>query len=358
MPKNKKLLVALSILPQILLMKWLSTYPNFVESYYSEGVYPYISKLFRYVFGWLPFSFGDIFYAFAIIYMLRWLILNIRRVKYNFKGFLIDVFSAISMIYLAFHVLWGLNYYRLPLHENLNINADYTTEELISTTEKFIVEANTIHLSITQDSTQKVVSPYANKEVFKKVPEGFHQLKTEFPSLDYYPKSIKNALFSLPLTYMGFSGYLNPLTGEAHVDYLVPSFKIPMISSHEVAHQLGFAAENEANFIGVLAATKHPDKYFKYSGTIFALKHCLVEVYRRDPDTYEVLKTQVNVGILKNYQELQEFWDGYENPFESIFKTTYDGFLKVNNQTDGMKSYSYVVALLVNYFENQNVKAN
>ncbi|MBR9756500.1 MAG: DUF3810 domain-containing protein [Algicola sp.] len=356
MPKNKKLLIALSILPQILLVKWLSAHPNMVELVYSKGLYPFISKWFRYMFGWLPFSFGDVFYALAIIYMVRWLVLNIKRLKSDFKGFFIDVFCAVSVVYLAFHLLWGLNYYRLPLHKNLGLEANYTTAQLLLTTEQLITQANTRHLNITQDSTKKVVLPYSNSTVFKMVPEGFHRLKTEFPSLDYQPRSIKKALFSLPLTYMGFSGYLNPLTNEAHVDYLVPNFRIPMIASHEVAHQLGFAAENEANFIGILAATKHPDKYFNYSGIIFALKHCLVEVYRRDPDAYETLKAKVNVGILKNYRELQEFWDSYENPLEPIFKVTYDGFLKANNQTDGMKSYSYVVALLVNYMASTNVK--
>ena len=37
---------------------------------------------------------------------------------------------------------------------------------------------------------------------------------------------------------------------------------------------------------------------------------------------------------------------------EPLFKATYNRYLIVNNQSDGMKSYSYVVALLVNYFDN------
>jgi len=358
MPKNKKLLIGLSIIPQVLLIKWLSAYPSVVETFYSKGLYVLISKSLRYALGWLPFSFGDLFYSLSIIYIIRWLFFNFKRIKTDFKGFFIDILCTISVVYLAFHLFWGMNYYRLPLHQHLNLQTQYTTEQLISTTERLIVQANKIHLKITQDSTQKVVSPYSNDEVFKKVPKGFHKLKTEFPNLDYTPKSIKKSLFSLPLTYMGFSGYLNPLTNEAQVDYLVPSFKIPMISSHEVAHQLGFAAENEANFIGILAASKHPDNYFKYSGTIFALKHCLIETFRRDSLAYETLKSKVNIGILKNYQEAQNFWTDYENPLEPIFKTTYDGFLKANNQSDGMESYNYVVALLVNYFDANNVKTN
>jgi hypothetical protein len=65
---------------------------------------------------------------------------------------------------------------------------------------------------------------------------------------------------------------------------------------------------------------------------------------------------QLHKGILKNYQEVRDFWDGYENPLEPIFKTTYDSFLKTNNQAAGMESYSYVVALLVNYHNEYPMK--
>ena len=151
---------------------------------------------------------------------------------------------------------------------------------------------------------------------------------------------------------MGFSGYLNPLTNEAQVDALIPAFKFPTTASHEVAHQLGYAAENEANFIGFLAATHHEDLYFQYSGYTFGLRHCLIEIYKRDPTIYEDLIQTIKPGILKNYQEVQDFWRHYQNPTEELFKFGYSSFLKANNQKGGMESYSYVVALIVNYFES------
>ncbi len=148
---------------------------------------------------------------------------------------------------------------------------------------------------------------------------------------------------------MGYSGYLNPFTNEAQVNGFIPLYNFPMVSCHEEAHQLGFAAENETNFIGCLASLHSDDIYFNYSGTIFALRYCLREIRKRDKPKFEELKTLVNKGIFKNLQENIDFWNSYENPFESIFKSSYDSFLKANNQTNGIKSYSYVVALLVNY---------
>ena len=353
MLKNKKLIIAFSIIPLLLIIKILTRFPIFVEQFYSNGIYVYISKLLRFTLGWLPFSFGDLFYSLSIIYIIRWLILNRKRIVKDTKNWFIDVFAAISIIYLAFHLFWGMNYYRLPLHKSLNINDNYTTESLVSVTKKLILKSNTIHNELAESDSTKIVFPYSKEEVIKKVPEGYSVLKKQFEHLDYKPKSIKKSLLSLPLTYMGFSGYLNPLTNEAQVNALIPIYKFPTTASHEAAHQLGYAAENEANFIGLLATINNNDIYFKYSGYSFGLRYCLLEIYKRDPKLYEELLETINPGILKNYKEVRLFWDSYENPTEPLFKKSYNTFLQANNQKGGMKSYSYVVALIVNYFNNK-----
>ena len=115
MLKNKKILIAFAIAPAFLIVKVLAKFPNFIETYYSKGLYPLTSKLFRYTLGWIPFSFGDLIYTFSIIFIVRWLVINRKRIRKDFKNWLIDVFSAISVIYIAFHLFWAMNYYRLPV---------------------------------------------------------------------------------------------------------------------------------------------------------------------------------------------------------------------------------------------------
>ncbi|TGV04288.1 DUF3810 domain-containing protein [Flavivirga rizhaonensis] len=355
MLKKKKTLLALSLIPQYVLIKWVSKYPELVEQFYSNGFYPFISKIFRYTLGWLPFSFGDFIYTLSIIYIVRWFYKNRKQLIKNTKQWFVDVFSAIAIMYFVFHLFWGFNYYRLPLHKSLDIANDYTTEQLIFVTEKLIKKSNVLHLKIAKNDTIKVDLPYSKSEVLKMTPVGYENLKQVFPYLEYVPKSVKKSLYSYPLTYMGFSGYLNPFTNEAQVNGLIPVYKVPTTASHEIAHQLGYAAENEANFIGCMAAISHDDVYFRYTGYTFGLRFCLNEIYRRDPCIYEDMVADVNKGILKNYREIREFWDAHENPTEPLFKLFYGNFLKANNQNKGMKSYSYVVALLVNYFETESL---
>ena len=69
---------------------------------------------------------------------------------------------------------------------------------------------------------------------------------------------------SLPLTYLGFSGYINPFTNESQINSLIPKNSIPHTASHEIAHQLGFSQELECNFIAFVNLTNNEDLYFKY----------------------------------------------------------------------------------------------
>lgn len=347
MKLSKKGLLTVFLPFQILLIKLLAQSPEFIENYYSNGLYPIIAKTSRFLLGWIPFSMGDICYILLILIAIRWLYQNGRKL-YK-KEQLLAITAFLSITYFLFHFLWGMNYYRLALHESLQLNKEYSTEELVTTTKTYIKKANTAHLKVANNDSTKASIPYNRNQIFNKTINAYQNLEHKFPQLDYQPKSIKKSIISLPLTYMGFSGYLNPFTNEAQVNYLIPKYYYPFVSCHEEAHQLGYAAENEANFIGCLASMSSNDIYFQYSGTISALRYCMREVYKRDKSLYDELLKNINKGILANYKESRDFWNSYQNPIEPLFKTSYDTFLKANNQTNGIKSYSYVVALLVNY---------
>ncbi|MBZ9631340.1 DUF3810 domain-containing protein [Salegentibacter sp. LM13S] len=355
--KKKGLYILAFLLPvQIVFIIFLAGYPELVENWYSRLVYPQLSKLMRYGHGFLPFSLGDLLYTFFGILIIRWVIRRFQQKFRNPRFWLIDALAVLSLVYACFHIFWGFNYYRLPLHETLEIENDYTTEELYSLSEILITESNKLHNQLTENDSLSVVVPYSKNQIFEKTIEGYTNISKDYPELTYKGESLKRSLYSIPLSYMGFNGYLNPLTGEAQVNTQIVSYKIPTTASHEIGHQLGFAKENEANFIACLSTMNHPDAYFRYSGYTFALRYCLNELYRREPEKFEALKAKLNSGILENYREVEEFWLAHQNPFEPIFQAFYNRFLIVNNQADGMKSYSYVVALLVNYFSEEKNK--
>ncbi|MFI2742861.1 DUF3810 domain-containing protein [Zhouia sp. PK063] len=351
MSKTLKTILALSVFPQIIIVKLLGKHPDLIEKYYSNGIYPVISKISRYVFGWIPFSVGDILYTFAGFLILRFLILKGRWFFTQTRIFFREVFITISLAYAIFHLGWGLNYYREPLHKTLHLANEYTSEELFDFTKKLIQKSNEAHAAITPDSTEMVIIPYTKREMYRMSGDGYKILSKKYPNLAYEPVSIKSSLYSIPLSYMGYGGYLNPFTNEAQVNDVQINFKYPTVCCHEEAHQIGYSAENEANFVGYLAAINNPDKYFKYSGYIFVLRYCMGEIKRRDPVRFEEYNKLLYPGIIKNYIEVTQFWQKHQSAAEPVFKNTYNTFLKANNQKEGLRTYSYVVALLINYYK-------
>lgn len=352
MKKYAGIILAILLPVQYIAIKILAGYPEFVETWYSTGIYPFISRFMRYPLGILPFSLGDFLYAFFIISIVRWFAIRVNTGFRQPKKWIIQIFATASIIYACFHLFWGFNYYRLPLHKTLKIKNDYNTEELVILTRTLIKKSNEVHRQLMNNDSLKVPYRFSKNELLTTTVEGFDYLQEEYPKLTYNGKSLKRSLYSIPLTYMGFNGYLNPLTSEAQVNTNIIRYKIPTTASHEIGHQLGFAKENEANFIACLATINHPDPYFRYSGLTFALRYCINELYARDKAQADLLLKTINPGILENYKEVREFWARHTNPFEPIFQYSYNSFLKANNQSDGMKSYSYVVALLVNYFDD------
>lgn len=353
--KQKVRIALVLFLPiQVVGVLFLGNYPEFVERIYSHGIFPIVSVIERYALGWIPFSVGDLLYLAFGVLLIRWIYKGFKTRFRHPKRWGLQALSAISVLYFCFHFFWGLNYDRLPLHQSLELNDTYTHQELVSLTQELIKKSNIYQEKLTGNDTLKVNFPFNPEEIRQLAIQGYTHLAKTYPSLAYRGRSIKPSLYSIPLAYMGFNGYLNPLTNEAQVNNRLPRFKLPSVTAHEMGHQLGYAKENEANFMACLTTIGHPNPYFKYAGYTFALQYCLNEIYVENPKQAKKLQKQLNRGVLKNYAEVRRFWQQYQNPLEPFFKLFYGHYLKANNQPEGMQSYNYVVALLVNYYQGKH----
>ena len=350
---KRKYILPSFLLFQIILLKIIPYFPEMVEQYYSNALYPILSKFERIILGKIPFSIGDCFYFILIVLGLTWLLKKRKTWRLEWKNNTLSILSFISVFYFFFHLLWGLNYYRQPLFEKMAIERDYSDADLLAFTKKIIAKTNAIQNQLTKNDSAKVVVPYSQEQLFKMNIQGYKSLSKKYSFFEYKNPSIKKSLFSLPLTYMGFGGYLNPFTNEAQVNYLGPIYSFPMTTNHEMAHQMGFASESECNFIGFLASVKNDDLYIQYSGYSMALRYCLGNWQDRDEAVFKELLKTVNPGILKNYKESELFWKQYDTIIDKSFHAFYDQFLKVNQQKDGIESYSKFVNLMVNYYKEK-----
>lgn len=350
-----KYFLSLFLLAQILFLQIIPYFPEYVEQFYSNGIYLIISIFSRVVFGKIPFSLGDFIYFITILSVLVWLWKKRKSWMTEWKNNILVIVGFISVFYFSFHLLWAMNYYREPLFEKMDIKKEYSEIDLLVFTKKLIAKTNAIQGQITKNDSLKVVFPYSQEQVFNMNLNGYKNLSTKYPYLRFTNLSTKKSLFSLPLTFMGFGGYLNPFTNEAQVNDLGPMYSFPMTTNHEMAHQMGYASESECNFIGFLASVKNDNLYFQYSGYSTALRYCLANWQIRDKKIFKQLLKTVHPGILKNYKESDHFWKQYETPIETGFHAFYDSFLKLNQQKDGMDSYSKFVNLMVNYYKKNEL---
>ena len=86
-----------------------------------------------------------------------------------------------------------------------------------------------------------------------------------YPFLSYSHPNVKWAQLPKLGDYVGYLAFYHPLTGEAIIRNDLPILTLPFTISHEIAHQLGYASETEANFIAFVLASESSDPLFKYS---------------------------------------------------------------------------------------------
>ncbi|WP_019039224.1 DUF3810 domain-containing protein [Psychroflexus tropicus] len=338
---------------QLILIYWLKQHPDWVERYYSNHFFIFISQLQHYLTSWIPFSIGDVFYATIVIGIVYWLFKLLKNKFKNLATKSLEAIAFVSLLYFLFHLFWGLNYYRVPLHKSLGISTAYTKEELHEFACDLIQKTNALHSDLVSNDSLKVTYNYKQIDLQKLVFDAYKNSTNEDLKIPYRVENVKKSLFSLPLSYAGFSGYVNPFTNEAQYNYKIPKYKLPTTMAHEIGHQLGYSKENEANFIAAVITMEDENDFLRYSGLTFSLKYSLNDMYKKDPLLSEALIAELHSGVLENYKEVQEFWQTYSGPVELIMETVYGNYLKVNNQPQGIDSYNYVVALLVNYYQQK-----
>ena len=337
----------------VAVIKIFSSNKNWIGSLYTSGFYFFFSKFLRLLFGWIPFSIGDILYLGVGCWLLWKLIKNIRLIvkkEINGKTILLKILNlilALTFVYIIFNVFWGINYDRAGIGRELSLtNMRYDTSELLVIRQLLLQKVNSSKSSLTHNHE---FYPSKN-ELFKKAERSYQEAQKEYPFLRFERLSIKSSLYGRLGNYIGFTGYYNPFTGEAQVNTTVPKFLQPYIATHEMAHQLGYAKENEANFVGYLAAVNSTDTLFHYSAYLELFLYANREVYYFDSASSRKSFELLIPGVKKDIAELRRFNLDHESFIEPWITWLYGKYLKLNQQPQGMHSYNAVVGMLIAYY--------
>lgn len=344
-----------------ILIKWASWYPVWVENNYTYGIYPVIARIQRFLFGGIPFSVGDLFYGFLLMVVI---FRSFRFFKLLFKKKLTRGYFVAAMqqtiffflfVYVFFNLLWGLNYNRKGISDQLGIEIKkYSLAELDTLSSGIQNKLNEYAALVTEAQRDSFTK---KRDLFREGKLVYQNAAKKYPFLAYHPASVKPSLFSYAGNYLGFQGYYNPFSGEAQVNTTVPRFIEPFVTAHEIAHQLGYGKENEANFVAFLACKEVESPVYKYSLYFDMYNYAMNEVYKRDSLLAKIYHKKLHPQVIKDIAELRSFYKSYNNPVEPIITWSYGHFLKANNQPGGKLTYNEVVAWLIAYYKKFGMKA-
>jgi hypothetical protein len=326
-----------------------------VESLYAEGLYQWSSVFQRYISAIVPFALGDFLYAALIIYCL-WSVFKLMRKAVRRQSTVADrsvvplqFCSFVLILYIAFKLLWGLNYSRPSITDRLGIsNEKYTTKDLVMLGGFLIKKVNLL------DQQRKNQRRKYDIAALKNHAETAYDLQAKTNSLfSYKIPSVKPVMFSWLVSKIGIEGYYCPLSGEANINMRLPYMELPFVTSHEISHTLGIAREDEANLVGYIVCTNSPDVNFRYSGYYNILRSVLFEIRMKSPEDFLELMKQINPATLVDFKEEHDFWRKYNGDMSAYMGNALDKFLKINNQKKGTDSYQDIVLWVFNLHKKE-----
>lgn len=348
-------LILISMLPIALIIReYLSHNPLAVENLYSRLIYPPIGKGLSILTGIFSFSIAELllYIAFcAIFYFILRFIFRVftsaNRLQEIIKG-TVNALCIFSIAYCLFLLLWGFNYYRQPLAYSLGYKIEESsTADLKELCAVLIDKTNQLRDKITENQSGLMYIAGGFDSVIQRSSIGYKNISQYYPDLGGYYGNPKAVIASRALCYTGIAGIYFPFTAEANFNKLVPDPMLPATMCHEMAHQRGFAREDEANFIAYLTCKAHTDTDFQYSGYFLALIYSMNSLYKYDIEAYNELVTGYSPGVAKDLKYQSEFWKQFEGPANDMQEKLNDAYLKSNKQADGVYSYGRMVDLLL-----------
>lgn len=331
------------LLVQILLFYGLSHTPiaiDFFEYGFEWKKYPqqYFSSLF-------PFSLGDWGYLILGFILLR---LGIKIVILKRRSFnIVRLLILLNGFYFVYQCFWGMLYFQTPIIEKLPAE-EPTIAQTKRLAERYLQRCIESRLLVKEDKNG-VFHITDSEALVQEILKQQHHLPTFLaPKKPTNLSDIKPSLWAPVMSYTGILGYYNPFTAEAQYNPNVPDTYLPITLAHEMAHQLGYAREEEANFIAYLVGKSSTNTVLQYSTNYFVLKSLLRDLIDTEPDFVAQILKRYSAGMKRDRAQEWAYQKRYQGPAETFFGWTNHWFLK-SNQQDGAVTYSYFTRLLLRY---------
>ena len=315
-----------------------------VEDVYAQRAYPIIQANLTRLSNLIPIALFDVALVLVLALVIGTWIVTWRRAKKKRLRAIAQAFvstlSIAAVIYLWFLAAWGLNYARQPLEARLPFDATRVNPGAV-----------------------RALAEYAIREANRTYAAGH---AAGFPDVNAMPQPLITALQDLerelgrPRTTViarpkyslltpffrasSVSGMCAPFFLETLVNPDLTGPERPYTLAHEWAHLSGYAPEDDASFVGLLAAMR-AGPAAEYSAW---LELAFTAIGQLQPVTQRLVLQDLAEGPRRDQQAIYDRVVGarVELVDRAAWKT-YDQMLKSQGVEEGVQSYSRVIQLLI-----------
>ena len=213
----------------------------------------------------VPFSVMEAVEVLAVLFGAGYVIWNVRAVarakdgrRDRAYGAALGAACILLSVWAGFCLLWGVNYWTDSFQDKSGIYAQpVALEDLREVTAFFADRVSETAGDVRRDGHGLFAVP--REEILANSVRAYDGLTEAFPFLAFDDPGVKPMAFSRLMSALDFTGFYSSFTGESNVNVDSPACMLPSTSAHELAHQRGFASEQECNFLSVLASTTCSD---------------------------------------------------------------------------------------------------
>ena len=322
---------------------------------YEHVTHPYhlfMSKLCSH----FAFSAAELVYAAAILGLAAYLLWCVYRLirfpekLWQLYRLVLTLAMAGAIFWAGLNVMWTPCYYAPGFAEQSGVDdGPLELEELETVTRWFAALASEYADEVPRDENGACTTD--RDSVLDRAAGVFEGAAELYPFLDGEALRPKPIHFSRIMSYLDFTGFFFPMTGEANLNMDSPVFLLPSTSQHEIAHQRGVAMEQECNFVAVLSCLESEYADFRYAGAALAYIYLGNALAGADYEAYTEIYYSLSDTVRADFKAQSAYWDEFrDSAAQKASNTVYDSFLKSNGQELGMQSYGACVNLLVHYY--------
>jgi hypothetical protein len=319
--------------------------PGTVERRFSTTVYPAIQRLVTPVSNLVPFALFDLLTIAGAVALVLALVHGIRRARRErtFRPLLTTmagVATAGAVVYLAFLLLWGFNYRRVPMTERLVMDRPPPAADAVAALGlEAVGRLNALHaeahrIGWTRDPRENVALLDAYRAVQQRLSD----------ALPAAPGRLKPSLYGTYFRWTGVDGMVNPFALEVLANPDLLPYERPFVAAHEWAHLAGYADESEANFVGWLTCVR-ADVPSQYSGWLSLYWQIAGELGAAERmRLWEALNAAPRADVEAIVERLRR---GQLPLLRNASWRVYDQYLRANRVEEGIRSYGQVITLLL-----------